>query len=267
MVKTATQLKKALGVSNGLRRKDESKSNKNTGKQQTSSQIKNSLKKGKYDFSQVKEYFEKKIGLETFSSDLSSMAKAIEDSTSGWQTQEQMQATKSSVENMRSRMVAYKEYVNFFGGDDEKTSQVLENIENMQKETRNVLDGWDELSNNYSKYSSADEYDNALKSSVEKWKEYEKMKSDDLGVVKNEITSLEETLKTAKAHESNVRGLHVKRNTWEHRSSGASTDRGYSDKVAEAENELNEYLKNAGFQSVKHLESVLDEKKSYYNKA
>ena len=90
MAETAYQIKKALGLSKGLRAK---------GKPETSEELKANIKAGKYSssFNLVKKDLENTIRFDTFTSDLSSVGKTIEDSYKGWQSQETMQNTRYAI--------------------------------------------------------------------------------------------------------------------------------------------------------------------------
>ena len=149
MGKTYSQIKKeVLGKNYDI--------NKNANKKKkTYEEIKADVKNGKYSFNKAKEDLEKKIGISTFASDLSSMGKTIEDSLSSWQTQETMNNTRSSVEAMRGRLSAYKEYVRLFG---DKNKSDINGIERIQSSYRNVLDGWDDKAKRYGLYENADAY-------------------------------------------------------------------------------------------------------------
>ena len=251
MAKTFNQLKKTVGGlgNSGLKEsKDEKKAFKD-------------IKISDYDFSGVKSELEKTIRLDSLESDLSSMGKTIEGIYNGWQTQETMNNTRTSVESMQNRLSAYKEYQKLFGNKDSA------DISKLQSSYKAVLDGWDDIAKHYGNYKSADAYNNALKVAEKQATEYESMKSADLEATQTEITDLEGILKTAKEYEDNIRRLQVKQNTWEHRSRGLTTDRGYTSKVKEAEAEYNKYLESMGYGSAKELEKLIGEKKQYKNRA
>ena len=200
----------------------------------------------------------KTIGLDTLTSDLSSMGKTIEGIYNGWQTRETMDNTRTAVQSIYDRIGKYQEYQKMYGGPD---------LSELQNSYKAVLDDWDNISKHYGKYSSGDEYNNALKEAKKQAEEHEKMKTADLGVVEKEISDLEGILKTVEGYESNIRGLQTRQNTWEHRSRGLTTDRGYTSKVKESENELSEYLKSVGYESKAALEKDIGEKNLYKNRA
>ncbi len=124
--------------------------NKNSEKtEKTYDEIKSGVKNGKYNFNLVKSELEKTIQFDTFSTDLSSMGKTIEDVYNGWQTPETMQNTRSSMESMQARLKAYKEYQRLFGKNE---------LPEITASYTPILDGWDALSKEYGKYTNADAY-------------------------------------------------------------------------------------------------------------
>ena len=195
------------------------------------------------------------FGLDTLSSDLTSITKTLDSVYNGWQTKETMKNTLSSVQSMYDRIGKYQEYQKQYGGTD---------LSDLQKTLKSTIDDWDNLSRNYGKYKSAKEYNKAVKASNDL---YKKQSSADIGALQTEITSLEDILKNVEAHESNIRGLENKKNTWEHRSNGLKTDMGYGSKVEEAQKELAKYLKSVGYDNVDALKKDLGEKKVFKTQA
>lgn len=198
------------------------------------------------------------FGLDTLQSDLTSLSDTIGSVFNGWQTRETMDNALSSVQSMYDRLGKYQEYQKKYGGAD---------LSDVQTSFKSVIDGWEDISKHYGQYKDADTYNNALKVAKEQAKEYEGMKTADLGAVQTEISDLEGILKTVKEHESIINGLKVKQNTWGSRTRGMSGDDEYSSKVKAAEGELSEYLKSVGYESVDALKKALGEKKVYKNKA
>ena len=209
------------------------------------------------DYSSVvdRQLLNKSINLDTFSSELSSLSKTINDTYSGWQSESSMKTTFATVKSMYDKLGQYQEYQKKYGGTD---------LSELQTTYKSVLDDWDTLSKQYGKYKSADAYKKAVENT---YKETEKMKTADIGALQTEITNLEDVLKNVKEHESNIRGLEVKKNTWEHRSNGLKTDMGYGSKVEEAQKELDKYLKSVGYESVTDIEKALSEKKVFKTNA
>ena len=147
MAKTYNQIKKSVLGKNY----DIKKNNEKT--QKTYDEIKSGVKNGKYNFSLVKSELEKTIGLDTFQTDLSSVGKTIEDSYGGWQSQETLQNTRSSIESMQNRLSALKDYQRLFGAKESAND-----INKIQSSFTSALGDLDELSKQYGRYNSADEY-------------------------------------------------------------------------------------------------------------
>ena len=221
---------------------------------------KNYTSSGFNDYSSVvdKQILSKSIKLDTFESDLTSLSKTIGNIYNGWQTKETMANTLSSVQSMYDRLGKYQEYQKKYGGAD---------LSDLHSSYKDILDNWEDLSKHYGTYKNAEEYNGAIKASQKKAKEYEEMKTADLGTVSKEITDLEGILKTAKEYESNIKGLRNKTNTWEHRSNGLNTDGGYGNKIKDAETKYNEFLKSIGYASAEDIEKALGEKNRYKNQA
>ena len=124
-------------------------------------EIRNDVMSGKSDFSLVKTELEKRIGIDTFESDLSSMSKTLVDVGTNWQTQETMNNTRASVEAMQGRLNAYKEYNQLFGGG--KNSK---GITEMSKFYGNILSNWDAQSELYNNYKTADAFNKAKTNAI-----------------------------------------------------------------------------------------------------
>ena len=241
----------------GVKERYEAKK-KNLKNNTTSNQTEASI--GKTTSQGVKERYEAKklrntINFDTLSSDLDTLSKSIGNAYSGWQSRETMENTLSSMQSMYDRIGKYQEYQKSYGGTD------LSELRNTYKA---IIDDWDSLSRKYRSYDNAEAYNKAVKDSAEL---YKRQSSADIGALQTEITSLEDILKNVEAHESNIRGLENKKNTWEHRSNGLKTDMGYGSKVEEAQKELDKYLKSVGYDSVDALKKDLGEKKVFKTQA
>lgn len=78
---------------------------------------------------------ERNIGFDTFESDLNSLGKTVQDIYDGWQTQDTMSKTKTTIRDMQTRIDAYNEYQKMFGGADlsdtsEKYKTILKDLKN-----------------------------------------------------------------------------------------------------------------------------------------
>lgn len=89
------------------------------------------------------------INFDTFESDLNSLGTNVQSIYDGWQTEETMKNTRSSIESMHTRLNAYQEYQKMFGGAD------LTEVSNSYK---TILEGWDERTNLYGQYKNADAF-------------------------------------------------------------------------------------------------------------
>ena len=156
MAKTYNQIKNSvLGKNYDI--------NQNTNKpQKTYSEIKSSVMNGKYNFDRIKSELEKIIQFDTLSNDLASVSKTIGDTYGGWQTQETMFNTRSSIEAMKERVNSLKEYQRLFGN---KKSTKLDEISKIQDFVNSAIDNWDKQSELYGQYKNADAFNVAKKNS------------------------------------------------------------------------------------------------------
>jgi len=115
--------------------------------------------KSNYDFTDTKKDLESSIRLDTFENDLKSVGTTVDDIYKGWQPQETMTNTRSTVESMKERVNAFQEYQKLFGGEDAIDVSDLANSYNA------VLKDWDSLSETYGKYKDADSF-NAYKTNT-----------------------------------------------------------------------------------------------------
>lgn len=204
---------------------------------------------------------ESTIGLDTFSSDLNTTNSTLSGILGGWQSSDTMNSTKADVEKMYNRLGAYEDYRKNYGDNS------LTDLSELLGAYESTLGGWDDLTFNYNRYKNVDEYNEAQTALQKAAEETKKMETEDLGVVKTEIGQLEELLKNAEAHESKIKGLENRKNTWEHRSRGLGTDGGYSDKIKVAETEYSDFLSSAGYTSYEEVKKALEDKKVYLSKA
>ena len=211
-----------------------------------------------YDDRNNKFKLEKAISFDTLQSDLKSLTSTVDNVYKGWQTRETMENTRSAIDSMYNRLGKYQEYQQKYGGVD--LSEIRSGLESIVSE-------WNDLSKQYGRHKSEDEYKTAIENTKTLLAEEDKARTDDLGVVKTEINDLEGILKTVKEHENKINSLTVKKNTWEHRTSGLTSDGEYSSKVKAAEDDLNKYLKSVGYESVTELEKTINKRKNYFNRA
>ena len=215
------------------------------------------IKTSDYDFSHIKSKLEKTIDFDTFQTDISSMGKTIEDTTKNWQTQETLNNNRHVIESMNPRMSAYKEYVRLFGNGD---TNAIKGIDEIQTYTKDVLSGWDALSEQYGRYKD----DKTYKAETAKLSELSQMKSSDvefnMNNAKKEAKDLEVKLKKAKEYDEQIKKL----------SNGAGGIRTVSgvnsltESVKKAINERDTYLKGIGYDSIESLEQALSGKSVAY---
>ena len=198
------------------------------------------------------------IGLDTLSSDLTSLSKTLNKVYSGWQTKETMQNTLSSVQSLYDRVGKYQEYQKKYGGTD------LSDIQNSLKST---IKDWDDLSKQYGLHKDATSYNNAVKTAKEKAKEIEGQKTADIDALQTEISDLEGVYKTAIKYQTRIDNIKSQKNTAEARSHGLNLDNEYSPKINTAETELNDYLRSVGYSSIDDIQKSLGEKKAYKKRA
>ena len=253
MAKTYNQIKKSVLGKNY----DINKNSRKTEKRgKTYDDIKKGVKNGEYNFSYVKKDLEKQIRFETFASDLSSMGKTIGDIHTNWQTQETMQNTRNSVESMKNRLKAYKEYNQLFGGgaSSKDISQAI-------SEYSSVLDNWDSLSKVYGNYKNADAY----KKETETLKTLYGMSSSDIknkmDEGKKQASDIENKLKIAKEYDGKIQKLQNEQSYVASRSYGLSSGI-YKDQISSLEKEKEDYLKSIGYSSVDEIEKALKVKKN-----
>ncbi len=190
------------------------------------------------------------LKLDTFESDLTSLNKSITTAQSGWQTQETMRNTLSSVQSMYDRLGKYQEYQKQYGGAD---------LGELRKSYKAVIDNWDSLSKQYSGYKDKNSYDKAMKNLSD-------MATYDSEAGKKKISELEGFLKTAGEYASEINTLKANQKTAESRSHGLA--KGINqDKIDAKTKEYNDFLKTTGYKSYEELEKALGNEKVFRNNA
>lgn len=97
---------------------------------------------------------EKRIGLDTFESDLADMGNKINSIYSGWQTPETMANTRVAVESMQKRVNDYATYQKKYAPDN------AFDADSLLKGYQTVLNDWDKLAETYSTFKDAESYKN-----------------------------------------------------------------------------------------------------------
>lgn len=199
-----------------------------------------------------------KIGFDTFESDLNSLGKTVNSIYEGWQTEETLNNTRSSIEAMQGRISAYQDYRKQYGGGADLTE--------LSKSYEKILGNWDNISSEYGKYKSADEYNTAKK-------EYEGKTKANIGELQKESKSIEKVLAKAKEYKSNIDAL-VKQDSAKKSASGRGgytyseqDQKAGNEAISNARAELDAYLKENGYKSVEELQDTFDGKKFYLEDA
>ena len=242
------------------KRKTENSSGTKNGEKTTSSPS-SSSSKGKLTAAWEQRQLGEKIttvGVDTLANDISALNKSIEQAYNGWQTNETMRNTLSSVQSMYDRLGTYQELQQQYGGED------LTELRNVYKQ---AIDDWSKLSKKYKPYESAKDYQKAIDDYNKAIEEEEKIKKAHLPSLDFEIKTLDAALKKAKEHKSSVDKIKTQYQLYEKRVPGVNNYERFSPQIAEAEAKLNEYLKQTGYSSVEELEKALGEKQAYYSKA
>ena len=182
----------------------------------------------------------KAIGLDTLSSDLTSITKTLDSVYNGWQTKETMKNTLSSVQSMYDRIGKYQEYQKQYGGTD---------LSDLQKTLKSTIDDWDNISRNYGKYKSAKEYNKAVKDA----KAYnDSLKSADIGTLGTEITDLEKIYNVAKDYDKKATDFSKQAINMRN----PSAVKPFSDTLKKLTDDRDAYLKSMGYSSMDELENL-----------
>ena len=104
-----------------------------------------------------KKWAEKKYSFDTLGSDLGTLGSTINSVYSGWQDADTMTKNKTSVEQMYSRINAYKDYVSTYG-----VAPAFD-VDAIATSYKTVLDDFEQLSGTYGNYQNADAFNTAMK--------------------------------------------------------------------------------------------------------
>ena len=236
---------------------EESKKNKTTSsKQNDVFDVRNYIKE-KYRKQEAE-----KLGLDTFESDYKNVVKQITSATSGWQTQETMKNTKSSIEQMRGRLDALEKYQKEYGNGESVS------FKDQKKSLDELLKSWDDLSSDYGKYKSVDDYSKALKDIEDAKKRREGQKTANTLYLEKEIGSLEKAIEEAEKKKNKMYGTKNQKQTAWYRSRGLEPDtENLDNRIKSAEIDYKEYMSSMGFETIDDMKKALSEKKVYYNEA
>jgi hypothetical protein len=166
----------------------------------------------------------REIGLDTFETDINKLNKSINTATSGWQTQETMKNTLSSIRSMSDRLDKYQEYRTQYGNDK------LPDLSELQKSYKSAIDNWDALAKSYSGYKDAKTYSKE----TETLKKFANMSSSE---VKSHLDVLKAHLETAEGYENAI----------------GMTGAGNLDKLKKLESQYAGFLKEIGYKDIDSL--------------
>ena len=197
--------------------------------------------------------YQKSINFDTLSSDLTSLTKTLNSVYNGWQTKETMSNTLSSVQSMYDRLGKYQEYQKQYGGAD---------LSEIQSSLKATIDGWDSLSRDYRKYTSADEYNKVVKNAKA---QTEKMNTADIGTLDKEISSLRGAYEKASEYQKTLDKYKSMERTAKSRATNLNGVE--FPETKKAESELNSYLKSVGYNSLDELQKALGEKEVFKTNA
>ena len=246
MAKSFSSLKKAVG-SAGYTSANKSNEKKKEFKD---------IKVSDYDFSPLKSDLEDKIRFDTFTSDIKSLNEMISNAQNGWLSPETMKGTRLSIENMNNRVNSLNEYQKLFGDRSE-----------LPNNYKDILGEWDNLSNYYGQFDSADAYNKAKKQAEADAKLKQEMLSADLDVRNAEVYALEYKLGEAGKLKKKYDNLESQRSTAQYSSNLGNDTSDWEFRTFNAKNEYEKYLKEIGYSSYEELEKDIGEKKKYINRA
>ena len=207
---------------------------------------------------------EKQINFDTLDTDLSSLSETIKSAYDGWQTEETMKNTRSSIESMYNRLASYQKYRNNYGITDGD-----EDVNELVSAYKSTLDSWDDLSSSYGKYKSLEDYNKAIKAADSLAAENEKAKTDDLNSVQSEIDKLKKQYNDAKKIYDNW-GVPVVGQLDEEKTKKTGVPQYYNSTKTQKQVEAarDEYMKSklGGF-TLEEFEKMIGEKNAYLNRA
>ena len=192
----------------------------------------------------------KRINFDTLDSDISSLATTISSAYDGWQSEETMKNTKSSIVSMQNRLNSLQEYrkMNGITEDDDKVNELVEGY-------KSILDGWDDLSMDYGQYKSVDAYKKAIDDINSAAATLEKQKTDNVQVLQKELdelkVGLDKVKQNIKSRKNDISDLFSLKHEDSMNSQQAS------------EQEYKDLLKSYGFESYEDFKKAVGEKEAY----
>lgn len=110
---------------------------------------------------------QQRFGFDTFETDLGSVNDLINSTLNTWQSPETMAENRSAVEGMLNRLKSYNSYRETYGDDG------LPDLTELTQQYEKALGAWDNRSNAYGKFKSADEFNKKVEELKPKYSEYE----------------------------------------------------------------------------------------------
>ena len=195
------------------------------------------------------------FGLDTLESDLNSLGKTVKSIYEGWQTEETMNNTRSSIEAMQERISAYEEYRKQYGGGAD--------LSEISKEYEGILGEWDDLSDKYRRHKSAKSYKKALKEAEIAEANRKKQETEDTDALQLEIDEWQSKYDAAKK-EHDEWEIPIGMDEAATKSTGVITY--YPQEAATAaEKARDETIKKKYGYSLEELKKMVGEKTAYLN--
>ena len=204
---------------------------------------------------------ERTINLDTLESDLNSLGTTIEGIYDGWQTEETMKNTRSSIESMYDRLTSYQEYrkINGITEDEEDVNKLVDSY-------KTTLDEWDDLSMEYGQHKSADSYNKALKNLEAAKEKKKKQETDDLTAVQKQISDWKSQYDAAKKeHDEWDVPVVGKLDEYNTEKTGVITYYNNPEAQRLAEKARDDTIKQKYGYSLNEFKKMIGEKEAYYN--
>ena len=162
----------------------------------------NANAKQKYVTEKYRKQAEKELGFDTLEADLDSLGKTITSMYDGWQTEETMKNTRSSIETMYNRLLSYQDYRKKYG-----ITEGEDGINKLVDAYKTTLNDWDKRTALYGDYKSADEFIAAQKNAEKQQARTKEFEGSDLNGLDNKLKITEGLLKQAKEYQAEINAV------------------------------------------------------------
>ena len=162
----------------------------------------NANAKQKYVTEKYRKQAEKELGFDTLEADLDSLGKTITSMYDGWQTEETMKNTRSSIETMYNRLLSYQDYRKKYG-----ITEGEDGINKLVDAYKTTLNDWDKRTALYGDYKSADEFIAAQKNAEKQQARTKEFEGSDLNGLDNKLKITEGLLKQAKEYQAEMNAV------------------------------------------------------------